>query len=68
MSEYIKCKHCGDTLTVWKCQRCGCAVLDECVECHDELTHGNIPNVTAGKDGVAQVWLSDKQYHGGYSE
>ena len=67
MADTATCPRCGDTFTIAKCELCK-ANVHECPECHLEIAHNIIGPPMQSKSGTAQQWLSDQQYHGGYSE
>jgi len=42
-----KCKHCGDIIHAFTCDKCKeeeCDIEDQCRECHEELKHGVVQN------------------------
>lgn len=61
-----RCKHCGDTMARFKCDKCKRIIIGECHECHAELKHGIIePPSQEDKGGLPPAgWLAEKQYHG----
>lgn len=61
------CKHCGDEISgERKCEVCkGKPVLkDQCLVCHDEVAHGQIPKGSVHFCGSSHEGLTPRQKHG----
>ncbi len=66
----MPCRHCKDPCGSWRCDVCKRGVVGECLDCHNELAHGTLPDATIfdSRGGASPTgWLADKQYHGEHS-
>jgi hypothetical protein len=61
----LRCKHCGDAIFAEVCEK-GCNLIDECLDCHNEIQHKIIKNANihiigghGGPRGGAQEDWSD---------
>lgn len=37
---------CRDEVRPWRCSPCGATIKDQCADCHNEITHGRVKDVT----------------------
>ena len=65
MPDKMYCIHCGDVVSVGKFS-CGCSLIDECYECHMELSHGEVRDISLNKPvcgNLKPMTEDDMQYY-----
>lgn len=63
------CKHCGDPIKFWDCDRGGKThtVIDECCTCHNEISHGIVINQNIHICSSPTRRPQDEDANGGWS-